>query len=461
MAEKKPHVLAVPLCAQGHVKPLMSLCRHIAKQGIKVTFVNAQTIHNKIVSAAKLSLEEEEEDNMVLTSIPNGVKPDEDPNDPFVLFRSLSKTMPETLPELIEKINSSNPNEKISYLITDLSFGWLFEIAQNMGVEPVGFSTPSIASLAVILQIPKLIQQGNLDNNGSLKEVDLISLSDDIPGWRKDELPWSFSNDLKSQKIIFECMNSYEAANKAKWILCNTCYELEPAACDLHPNFLPIGPLHLRDKSCSDPSNFYPEDTSCSSWLDDKPDGSVIYVSFGSTGVFSQQQLDELALGLELSGRAFLWVVRLNLANGSRAVYPDGFLERVAEYGKIVEWAPQNSVLSHPAVGCFMSHCGWNSTLEGVSKGVPYLCWPYFAEQTHNESYICDKWEVGLRINCDVNGMRSRYEIKMKINMLFSDNKYKKNVLKLREMCAHTVREGGSSYKNLETFVDYLRKYGK
>ncbi|KAH6820618.1 hypothetical protein C2S53_014420 [Perilla frutescens var. hirtella] len=460
MAEKKPHVLAVPLCAQGHVKPLMSLCRQIAKRGIKVTFVNAQTIHNKIVAAADLELPSEEESNMVLTSIADGLEPDDDPNDPFVLLEALPRTMPETLPELMERINSSNPNERISCLITDLSCGGLFEIAQNMGVEAVGFSPPSFASLAIILQIPKLIQQGNLESNGSVKEVDLIRLSDDIPGWRKDELPRTLSSDLKSEKIVIECVKSHEAANKAKWILCNTCYELEPAACDLHPNFLPIGPLHLWDKSCSNPSNFYPEDASCFSWLDDKPNGSVIYVSFGSTGVFSQQQVDELALGLELSGRAFLWVVRMDLANGSRAEYPDGFLERVREFGKIVEWAPQNSVLSHPAVGCFVSHCGWNSTLEGVSRGVPYLCWPYFGDQQHNERYICDKWEVGLRIDCDEKGIRSRYEIKMKIDMLFSDGKYKENVFKLKEMCSQSVREGGSSYKNLESFINHLRNFG-
>ncbi|KAH6825054.1 hypothetical protein C2S53_014048 [Perilla frutescens var. hirtella] len=463
MAGNKSHVLAVPAPAQGHLKPLMSLCHEIAKQGIKVTFVNPQTVHDKIVAAAKFS--PEDESNMILTSIPDGLKPDEDPNDPYVLLESLPRTMPETLSDLIEKINSSNPNEKISCVIADLGFGWALDIAEMMGAEFVGFSPPSIASFAVILHIPKLIKQGNLDVNGSLKKVDLIRLSDDISAWRKDELPWSAPNDLRAQKIIFEGLKSYQAAYKAKWVLWNSCYELEPAASDLHPNFLPVGPLHLHrtntEKSSSDSINFYAEDASCLTWLDTKPAGSVVYVSFGSLAVYSQQQLDELALGLELSGWAFLWVVRLDLANGSRVVYPDGFLERVSEFGKIVEWAPQNSVLSHPAVGCFMSHCGWNSTLEGVSKGVPYLCWPYFAEQTHNECYICDKWEVGLRINCDENGMRSRYEIKMKINMLFSDNKYKENVFKLKEICALSVSEGGSSYKNLKTFIDYLRKCGK
>ncbi|KAH6812398.1 hypothetical protein C2S51_026160 [Perilla frutescens var. frutescens] len=458
MAGNKPHILAMAFPAQGHLKPLMSLCRQIAKQGIKVTFVNAQTVHDKIVAAAA-NISPEEGSNMVLISIPDAFEPDD---HPFVLLETLLRTMPESLPDLIEKINSSNPNEKISCVIADLGFGCIFDVAEMVGAEFVGFSASSAASFALMLHIPNLIRQGNLDADGTLKKGDLIRLSDDIPAWIKDELPWCIPNDLKSQKIVFECMKSYQDANKAKWVLWNSCYELEPSACDLLPNFLPIGPLHLREKSCSDSSNFYPEDTSCLSWLDDKPDGSVIYVSFGSSSIFYEnQQLNELALGLELSGRAFLWVVSRDLANGSRVVYPDNFLERVSEFGKIVEWAPQNDVLSHPAVACFVSHCGWNSTLEGVSKGVPYLCWPYFADQFHNESYICDKWEIGLRIDRDEGGMRSRYEIKKKIDMLFSNNKYKENAFKLQEMCANSIGEGGSSSTNLDTFLDHVRKCKK
>ncbi|XP_057802727.1 UDP-glycosyltransferase 83A1-like [Salvia miltiorrhiza] len=460
----KPHVLAVAIPAQGHVKPMMSLCRQIAKHGIKVTLVNAQTIHNKIVSSSAAE-EADSDGNFVMETVPDGLTPDDDPNSLYKLLQTLPKTMPETLPELIERINGENPNEKISCVIADLSFGWVLEIAEKMGAQTVGFSPPSFATFAILLHLPNLIQQGYIDANGSLENnIDMIRLSDEIPGWRNDEFPWSIPGDLKHQKLFFNCEQSYKAANRAKWLLSNTCYELEPAACDLHPNMLPVGPLHLvetaktQEKSRSNSGNFYPLDTSCLIWLDTKPPASVIYVSFGSLAVFSQQQLDELALGLELSGRAFLWVVRRDLANGLQAEFPDGFLERVARFGKIVEWAPQDEVLSHPAVACFVSHCGWNSTLEGVSKGLPYLCWPYFADQAHDESYICDKWEIGLRIDCDENRIRSRYEIKKKIDMVLSESRFKENALKLKETCAKSVSEGGSSYKNLMTFIDHLRK---
>lgn len=128
--------------------------------------------------------------------------------------------------------------------------------------------------------------------------------------------------------------------------------------------------------------------------------------------MFSQQQLDELALGLELSSRSFLWIVRSDLANGERAEYPNEFLEIIGGgIGKIVEWAPQEKVLSQPSVACFLTHCGWNSTMEGLSMGVPFLCWPYFADQFHNQNYVGDKWKIGLRICADENGIRIQIKI--------------------------------------------------
>lgn len=165
----KPHVLAVAIPAQGHLKPLMSLCRLIAKHGVKVTFVNAQSIHDKILSAARASPRGEvpEDDGIVLTSVPDGLSPDDDPNDPYVLLETLARTMPHTLPDLIGRINGSNPNERISCVIVDLSFGWVLDIAERMGAEPVGFSPPSVATFAVLRHVPNLVQQGCLDINGT------------------------------------------------------------------------------------------------------------------------------------------------------------------------------------------------------------------------------------------------------------------------------------------------------
>lgn len=333
------HVLAVPVPAQGHVTPLMNLSRLIASHGIKVTFVNTEFIHNKIPPhqhhAAAAS-------NLVLTSIPDGLGVDVDRNDPFKLIETLKATMAGHLTDLVEKINGDD-EKKISCIIADITLAWVLEIAGSLGAEPVGFAPASAASLAVILHIPNLIQQGNLDFYGTMKGSEIIRLSDDIPPWRRDELAWCFPNHLETQKLILECClyGEKSAKSHSNWLLCNTFYELESSACDLNPKLLPVGPLlkSSSTESVASSSSFYAEDTSCLRWLDQKACGSVMYVSFGSVAVCSQRQLDELALGLELSGRPFLWAVRLNLTNdGSRVEYPNGFLERVSDggLGKIV-----------------------------------------------------------------------------------------------------------------------------
>ncbi|CAI9787233.1 unnamed protein product [Fraxinus pennsylvanica] len=456
---KRAHVLAVPCPAQGHVRQLMKLSTQIANRGIKITFVNTEYIHAKVLAA--MSEEDKRQSHIELMSIPDGLTPEDDRNDGFKLIESLRRTMSRNLTDLIEKINCQDKDEKISHVIADTTIGWILDIPKKMGAEPVAFQPFAAAGMVLQLHIPKLIEEGNLDINGFMMENELIKVSHDLPPWRRNELIWSIPSDLKGQKILFECiLTAGQSIHHASWILCNTFYELESSACNLIPNFLSIGPLLRSDtsKSCASGGSFWVEDTTCLSWLDEKPDGSVIYVSFGSIAVLSQDQLNELALALELSGRPFLWVVRSNLVNGSQAEYPNGFRERVAERAKIVEWAPQEEVLAHSSVWCFLSHCGWNSTMEGLSLGVPFLCWPYFADQFHNENYICDMWKIGLRLNHDENGLRSRHEIITKIEMLFSDRSVKANALKLKEKAQRSVSESGSSFKNFETFIGHLKK---
>ncbi|KAJ0539466.1 putative limonoid glucosyltransferase [Helianthus annuus] len=113
--------------------------------------------------------------------------------------------------------------------------------------------------------------------------------------------------------------------------------------------------------------------------------------------------------------------------------YPDGYMERVGSSGKIVSWAPQQKVLSHPSVACFMSHCGWNSTLEGVTNGVPFLCLPYFSDQFHNATYICDIWKNGLGLEKDETGIITRGEMTSNVEKLRSDKTFKAKALDIKK----------------------------
>ena len=177
-----------------------------------------------------------------------------------------------------------------------------------------------------------------------------------------------------------------------------------------------------------------------------------VYVAFGSFTLFDQNQFNELALGLDLTNRTFLWVIR----EDNKMEYPHEFK---GNKGKIVSWAPQQKVLSHPAIACFVTHCGWNSTMEGLSNGVPFLCWPYFGDQLSNKTHICDELNVGLGIDKDKNGVVSREELKNKVEQFFNDDEnMKSRSMVLKEKVLNNIAKGGTSYENLKKFVKEIEE---
>ncbi|KAL4633518.1 hypothetical protein ACB092_04G128400 [Castanea dentata] len=410
---RQPHVLVIPCPAQGHVAPLMKLSHKIVDHGIKVTFVNTEFIHAKVTAS------------MVVK------KPGDDRKDVLKLTQSMLKVMPVHLKDSIEKINQSNDDDQIGCVIASIAAGWALEVAEKMGITRAAVWPGGPGNLAFLLHVPKLIEDGIIDTTG----------------------------DSKIQNLIFEYhalrMNQY--VKQCNWLLCNSFHELDSAVCDLIPGILPIGPLLLGNQLSNYVGSFWPQNSACLSWLDKQTVGSVIYVAFGSIATFSQQQFDELALGLELISQPFLWVVRSDITDGPLAEFLQVFRTRLNDRGMIVEWAPQEKVLDHPSIACFVSHCGWNSTLEGISMGVRFLCWPFFADQFHNRSYICDVWKIGLGLTPDENGLITRHEIKTKIETLLSDDGIKRNSLQLKKMAKTSVTEGGSSFKNFESFIEQLK----
>ncbi|KAE8815323.1 glucosyltransferase IS5a salicylate-induced-like [Hordeum vulgare] len=150
----------------------------------------------------------------------------------------------------------------------------------------------------------------------------------------------------------------------------------------------------------------------CLRWLDTKPAGSVVYVSFGTLSSFSPAELRELARGLDLSCKNFVWVISHagagahNVTDAQPEWMPEGFAELTARPGGrgfiIRGWAPQTLILSHPALGAFLTHCGWNSTLEAVSAGVPMVTWPRYGDQFFNEKLVVEVLQVGASVGaCD------------------------------------------------------------
>ncbi|CAI8591913.1 unnamed protein product [Vicia faba] len=141
-----------------------------------------------------------------------------------------------------------------------------------------------------------------------------------------------------------------------------------------------------------------------------------------------QNQFNELDLGLDLLDKPFLWVVRPSNDNKVNYTYPNDFH---GSKGKIAGWAPQRKILNHSAIACFFSHCGWNSTIEGVHVGVSFLCWPFLTDQFLNKSYICDVWKIGLELEKDDKGFISRQEIRKKVDQVLGVDDINKMCLKI------------------------------
>ncbi|KAL5723114.1 hypothetical protein ACHQM5_006551 [Ranunculus cassubicifolius] len=442
----RPHLLVVPYPAQGHVMPLMELSHNLVDRGFQITFVNTEAIHKRVVDS--MSGDGDYDEFIHLVGIPDGVETEEERNDLGVLSNSIIEVGPDYLKELINKINQGD--DRIICVIVDQNQGWALRVADMMQIPSAVLWPASAALLALILHIPKLVEQGILGEDGIPTNNQMIQLSPTMPAMNTAHFVWLCMGDLALQKEIFKLLvNNSPTLKLADYILCNSCYELEPSSFGLLPYLKPIGPMFASSRL----GHFWPEDSSCLRWLDQQPAQSVIYVAFGSFTVFDKRQFDELALGLELSGKPFLWVVRPDLTVGAANVYPDGFETRVSSRGRMVGWAPQREVLAHSSIACFLTHCGWNSTMEGLSVGVPLLCWPYFADQILNKSYICDIWKIGMGLESDENGLILREEIATKLNRLLADEEIKGRSLEYKELVKSNVSNGGASLKIFEDFV--------
>ncbi|KAM7510132.1 hypothetical protein LguiB_009007 [Lonicera macranthoides] len=474
-----PHVLLLPYPGQGHVLPMMELAQVLAKHGFKLTFVNTENTQERMRNGS--SKDASLGNQIRFVSISDGIGPGESRKVPEEAFRSLYQVLPGKFEELMVEINKSE-DEKITCLIADNNFGWALEIAAKMGIKRAAFLPAAAALMVVALNIPKLIEDGLVDENGGSYiregvkhdfchgEVKhdfwtpmknrMLQLSPDMLTVNTSHFGWACVGNFTMQKLIFEVMVKNNASIKlAEWLICNSIYDLEPGAFNLAPQIVPIGPLLASNRLGNSEGNFWQEDSSCLTWLDQQPDRSVLYVAFGSTTILNKTQFEELALGIELTNRPFLWVVRpgIKSTNGANDAYPEGFLERVSLRGKIVSWAPQQKVLSHPSVACFMSHCGWNSTIEGVSNGVPFLCWPYFADQFTNETYICEVWKVGLGFKKDSKGIIGQSQIKDKVERLLGNQEFAERAFDLKGKITSSIKEGGSSNKNLSNFIEWIK----
>ncbi|RDX97612.1 Zeatin O-glucosyltransferase, partial [Mucuna pruriens] len=210
---------------------------------------------------------------------------------------------------------------------------------------------------------------------------------------------------------------------------------------------------------------------SCMEWLDKQEPNSVIYVSFGTTTTLTEEQIQEIATGLEQSKHKFIWVLRDadkgDIFDGSEAKryeLPNGFEERVEGMGVVVrDWAPQLEILSHTSTGGFMSHCGWNSCLESITMGVPIAAWPMHSDQPRNLVLITEVLKVGLVVKdwSQRNALVTASVVENVVRRLMKTkegDEMRERVARLKIAIHRSRDEGGVSHMDMGSFIAHITR---
>nr|AFK35372.1 unknown [Lotus japonicus] len=362
---------------------------------------------------------------------------------------------PQSFAELIEKLGRTG--YPVDCVIYDPLMPWALDVAKRFGIVGVAFFTQNL----VVNSIYYHAHLGNLQAPLTEEEIFLPGL----PKLQHQDMPSFFFMKIVQDPVVLELVVAqFSNIDKADWILCNSFYELNKEIADwtmkTWPKFRTIGPsipsMFLDNQVKDDERYVVAKFTSeeCLVWLNDKPKGSVVYVSFGSIAALNEEQTVEMACGLRDSGSYFLWVVR----DSDQIKIPKDF-EKKSEKGLVVTWCSQLTVLAHEAIGCFITHCGWNSTLEALSLGVPTVAMPQWSDQGTNTKLIVDVWKSGIRAPLDEKQIVRRDVLKHCIREILESEKgkeIKSNALQWKNLTAAAISKGGSSHKHITEFVDSL-----
>lgn len=258
-------------------------------------------------------------------------------------------------------------------------------------------------------------------------------------------------------RFVFKCL---EDAQKADFVISNTVQELESSpisALQEKQPFYAIGPLFPTSFTKRTISmNLLPA-SDYTNWLNSKQDGTVLYISFGSLINLSKQDILEIAQAILISKVSFIWVLRHNiLGSEERNILPLGFEEETAGRGLVVPWCSQLAVLSHPAVGVFLTHCGWNSILESIWCKVPMVCFPILTDQLTNRKLVVDDWRIGVNL-CTGRLIRKEVAAENIGRIMSKSDELRKNIEKTKMILQKALSDEGSSEKNLTQFIEDMK----
>ncbi|CAL5079068.1 unnamed protein product [Urochloa decumbens] len=429
MAESKKgevaplHVVVFPWLAFGHIIPFLELSEHLARRGHFVTFVSAPRNLAKLrpvlpelkprIRLAPLPLP-------AVDGLPDGAEstadvPPEKVELLKVAFDGLAAPFAAFLADACAATAGEGHGKKPDWIVPDFAHHWLPPIADEHKV-PCALFLIFPAALLVFIG-PK-----------ALNEAHSRAAAEDFmvpPPWIPSPSPIAYRRHEAEWLVQASCRPNISGASDMErfWntlercplVACRCSREVDGSLCDLLDElygkpFLPSGLLAPYDAARAAAGGGGGDDDEETAgllrWLDAQPARSVLYVAFGSEAPLAPEQVAALALGLELAGVRFVWVLRRPVGEHSPEL-PEGFEARVAGRGVVrVGWVPQVRVLAHKAVGGFFTHAGMSSLAESFLFGHPLVMLPLFADQGLTARLMAER-RVGLEVPWRVDGGRA------------------------------------------------------
>ncbi|KAK1266044.1 Crocetin glucosyltransferase 3 [Acorus gramineus] len=462
--------------AEGHLIPFMQLAHLIShRQGYTVTIVNTPsnilTLRSLLPSTST---------TIHLSSLPfnpsdHNLPPNSEsthtlpsPTHILALIHSSESLRPHFI-RLLSDISSSDGRPPLS-IIADVFVAWTVEVARDLGIHHAVFTTcggcGTAAYFSLWLHFPHLKTTDSSFGVPGFPDgfrLDRSQISGVLKASRGADDEWSSSFRRHM------CLSMESDA-----MLCNTVEEVEALGVKAlrEVSGLPVwavGPLLRGPKPVSSLNH---DSRACMEWMDLRARGSVVYVSFGSQNRVTASQMRELALGLETSGRDFVWVVRAPVGFDPEEEFraeewlPEGFEERMKNRGVVIRgWAPQVEILSHASVGAFLSHCGWNSVLESLSNGVPVIGWPMGADQYYNAKVMVEELGVCVELKRGLEGEIDGGDVARVVGVVMDSGGMKRRAVEVGVKMRAAMGSGeggerrGSSLEACEDFFDEVEAF--
>ncbi|KAL3515299.1 hypothetical protein ACH5RR_022201 [Cinchona calisaya] len=470
------HVFFFPLMAQGHMLPTLDMAKVFSSRGVKATIITTH-LHAPMFNKAIEKSRQLGFDISICVvkfpaaeaGLPEGTEsPDQLKSQDMVTnFFLATSLLQETVEQLLQECRPH-------CLVADFFFPWATDAAAKFGIPRLVFHGSSSFSRSAAEGIGRYKPHKNVSSDS--EPFVIPDLPHEIKMTRGQiSIHQRQETETEFKKLLVKARDS-ELTSYG--VVVNSFYELEPEYVDYYTKKLGrrawhVGPFVLCNKEAEDKAERGKksdiDQQECLKWLDEKTPNSVVYICFGSLSGFTAAQLHEIAKGLEASGQQFIWVVRKCVdEEDSERWFPEGFEERMKEKGLIIKgWAPQLLILEHESIGAFVTHCGWNSILEGVCSGVPMVSWPLFAEQFFNEKLLTDVLRIGIGVGArdwsrfTTSVIKSEALSRALDRIMVGEEAFtiRGRSKALKEMARKAVEEGGSSYCDFNALIKELSTF--